>query len=542
VTPTARSALRGIVRLGALLSICLGTLSLAPVQPALGDNTSSWSFNWLGQDPAAPTPWRPTNWSVVVHSRDVNTLETLDAMDAQHGADCSPPPATHPISSYQDAVFVCKQHMMTAINAQGYGAIYLTPDHMMDFSGGATSSLKFSVSTTRTSLRDWWDVWITPWQENLVLPLDMNMPDLSGPPRDSLHLMLMDDDRFTAELVRNCVPNACTDSDLPVASTDSWDSRVPPSERIRTPFELDLSQNHVRFGIPSANLFWIDTDVPGGLPFTSGIVQIGHHSYTPLKDAGCGPPPGQATCEPNTWHWSDFAITRTSSFGILNADQMAAHQGTDTVHFPAAAPAGSFLRFAGLGTLQVSFNGGAPVKPQLAVQGGNKGQGITDPSQYASYWTPVPAGTTSARFSGQDWWGGPWWAQGIAIWSGTPVAVTGQGPAPGGTTSAGSGTRPPAAPALNEHIGLPAAATTRTAALPRAGGFGALVARVPNAPVTLPVAGALLLLIALGATGLGVYRVGYRRGVKGPAAAHAAPSHSIPPPPEGESRGDRGLG
>src|SRR5204863_66418 len=84
---------------------------------------------------------------------------------------------------------------------------------------------------------------------------------------------------------------------------------------------------------------WVDANV--SLPFAQGVVQVGHHSYTPTKDAGCGPPPGQTSCEPDTWHWSDFAISRSGSFGILNGDLMSAHAGAETVHFPAAAPAGA---------------------------------------------------------------------------------------------------------------------------------------------------------------------------------------------------------
>jgi hypothetical protein len=407
--------------------------------------------------------------------------------------------------------------MMTAISAGGYGAIYLTPDHAMNFDGG-TSSLTFSVSSVRTSQRDWWDLWVTPWQENLVLPLQTGMPDLEGPPRDSLHLMMMGENRFTGELYKGCVPGNCNSIDLPVASTDAWDSRVPPSARIRTRFELDVSQNHVRFGIPDVNLWWVDANV--SMPFTQGIVQVGHHSYNPTKDNGCGPPPGQTSCEPDTWHWSDFAISRATAFGILNGDLMTARQGADTVHFPAPAPAGSFLRFNGLGlkSLRVSYNGAPPVVPQLQTQAGRTGSGVSDPSDDANFWTPVPEGTTSVRFSGQDWWGGPWLAQGIAIWSGSPVSVTGGRQGTGTGTGAGQQQPPavtnppvqqPAAPATTSQAPQTStrnASSTQTGqSLPQPGSFGALAARVPYGRVTLPLGG-LIVLLALGFGALFGYR------------------------------------
>ena len=140
-------------------------------------------------DPAQPLPWTPTNWDITVHSRDINTWDTLEPMKAGHGIDCAPSPASHLISQYQDAVFLCKNHVMTAINATGYGAIYLTPDHMVDFTWGE-AIIKFDVTTARTSTRDWWDLWISPYDEHLQLPLPDYYPDLSGEPRHAIQIMM----------------------------------------------------------------------------------------------------------------------------------------------------------------------------------------------------------------------------------------------------------------------------------------------------------------------------------------------------------------
>jgi hypothetical protein len=127
-----------------------------------------------------------------VHSRDVNTWYQLEPMNTDHGADCSPPPATHPLSRrYEDAVYQCRNHVMTAIKAEGYGMIYLTPNHMVDFSQGP-AAIRFDVSTLRTSLRDWIDLWITPYEDNLQIPLqtDIAMVDASGPPRRAVHVLM----------------------------------------------------------------------------------------------------------------------------------------------------------------------------------------------------------------------------------------------------------------------------------------------------------------------------------------------------------------
>jgi len=85
-------------------------------------------------------------WDVQVHSRDPQTWQQIDPGHAGHGPGCEAPPATHEISHYEDAVFLCRDHIMTTLNAEGYGAIYLTPPEMVDFSQ-QEGVIRFDVST-----------------------------------------------------------------------------------------------------------------------------------------------------------------------------------------------------------------------------------------------------------------------------------------------------------------------------------------------------------------------------------------------------------
>src|SRR5712692_11171226 len=70
--------------------------------------------------PGAPTPWRSSTWDVTVHSRATAHFYTLEQMNAGHGTDCGAPPATHAVSTYDDAVFQCRNHIMTALYAGEY--------------------------------------------------------------------------------------------------------------------------------------------------------------------------------------------------------------------------------------------------------------------------------------------------------------------------------------------------------------------------------------------------------------------------------------
>lgn len=372
-----------------------------------------WSDPMAYGSPATPQPFNVPGWDVAVHIRNNYQYGGIDAMQAQHGPDCGAPPATHPISSYVDAVFVCKNHVMTAMNAGGYGVIYLTPDHMIDFSRG-TSSLTYAVSTFRTSDRDWIDIWVTPFAENLELPLDSWLPDLQGPPKDAVHIRMGEFNQqtnFGGEVYHNFQSQG-----LPSNWWTTEESFLKVSQQVRGRYELDISRTHIRFGMPDYGVWWIDTNVPD-LGFSQGVVQFGHHSYTPTKSAGCGPPPEQKAlglgCQPNTWHWSNFSMSSAVPFTLIKARERRVWAGsTTTATFPQPAPANAFLRFAGVGVTQVSFDGGRSWQaPRLQPESKHVG------GAFENYFTPVPAGTAAVMFRGQNWYGGPWFARDLSIWS-----------------------------------------------------------------------------------------------------------------------------
>jgi hypothetical protein len=338
-------------------------------------------------------------------------------MQAFHGPACDGPPATHPNTSYEGAVFQCNHHLMTAIRASGYGAIYLTPNQMVDFSGGE-AIIRFDVSTLRGSNRDWVDLWITPYEDNLQAPLEAWLPDLNGEPRHAVHIRMEFGDennltgRFDGEIITNF-----TAQDLPVINTAGYETILTPSPSQRQTFELRISNTHIKFGMPAYNFYWLDTDI-APLAWNQGVVQFGHHSYNPMKDC--------ATCYPNTWHWDNVTISPAVPFTILAANRRYVQPDTNVVTFAEPAPADSHLRFSGIGeNLELSFNGGSTWQPAQI-----QAQEEYHSDHFRTYWTPIPAGTTSVHFRGQAWYGGDWHARDISIWSrtlpnGAPQASSG---------------------------------------------------------------------------------------------------------------------
>lgn len=364
--------------------------------------------------PAAPEPWHGTGWDVTVHSRDRETWDTLEPMAAHHGPDCSAPPASHPMNTYDDAVYHCNNHVMTSINASGYGVIYLTPNQQIDFKDGE-AVVRFDLSTLRSSTRDWVDLWITPYDDHVQLPLESWLPDLTGEPRRAVHIRLgtfNDLSVFGGTIYRDT-----TEEKLPDRTLTGYEKVLTPSAVRRDPFELRISRTSVKFGMPDYDLWWIDTPI-ADLGWDRAIVQFGHHSYTPTKECS------QAACAANTWHWDSVSIAPAVPFTILPGDarRLSAERG-NAVQFAAPAPPDSHFRFVAIGTaMEVSFDGG---ESWQAAQPRPIRAGRDTLNTFVPYWTPMPAGATSAMVRGGNWLAGTWQARDFSIWSLTPPAEAG---------------------------------------------------------------------------------------------------------------------
>jgi len=156
--------------------------------------------------PAQPMPFskHPSypKWDVFIHYRDfdlgdITPSNSKTIVQAHHGSNCEAPHdsagniVSHTVGNFDDQVFVCNDHLMTSINGAEYGAIYLTPNHMVDFSAGE-ATITYDMSTFRTASRDWIDVWITPMDDTLFGPLENWRPSLQGEPKRGLQFLMGD--------------------------------------------------------------------------------------------------------------------------------------------------------------------------------------------------------------------------------------------------------------------------------------------------------------------------------------------------------------
>jgi hypothetical protein len=354
--------------------------------------------------PPAPKPIYPTGW-------DITFVGDPQPMEAQHGANCAAPPATHHVATLEDMVFQCNGHLMTAMNA-GYGAIYLTPDHMLDFSQGE-AVLKWDMSTLRTSSRDWVDVLVMPYSENMQLSFENTDIHL---PQNAVHIEMGGADVFIPTIYRNGKKEQ-VQSD----TYHTWDmildgAGLRPDAARRDTFELRLSGNHMKFGMPQYGFWWVDTDI-APLNWNSGVVQLNHRSYNPQKSCNW-----DGSCGPNTWHWGNISLTPATPFTIVRADRRMVDADTSNqINFPTPAPANAFLRFVGIGIpVQYSLDGGSTwLDPQ--TQG--EAIGKTHPEVPDNFWQPIPAGTQSVKFRGRRQGSIMWEVSDISYWVANGVAA-----------------------------------------------------------------------------------------------------------------------
>ncbi len=369
-----------------------GTARAAPLPsaPVLSAQTAGTFLETFDLDPAAPTNFSDTSfadrWHVTQIVTDYTAWADGDPVDAQHGADCGAPPDTHRADTWDEFVYVCKNHLMTARATPAYAATYLMPLAEVDLSG-PEAVISWDVSTLSMSQRDWIDLWVTPMDDVLMVPIDDWGPTLQGNPRNGIHVRNGNgSERWTIQVLE----------DFEVVDTVELFVRqdFEFSARKRTTMTLRIFPDHLEFTM--------DEDVgtvtlPVGPGFDRGVIQWAQHAYNPTKDnAGV----------PATWHWDNFAFEPALP---LEANRVApvrsvANRGeTRDLTFERAAVDGDLLLFDAVCKVELDFGSG--FQP-VAKQPSSKGNSVVEAQ--SSYRVPVPVGATGVRvrFAGDGWWDG----------------------------------------------------------------------------------------------------------------------------------------
>lgn len=365
--------------------------------------------------PGVATPWNGANWEVVANVSDSyrGNYDGMDTMLAHHGAMCGPATDNHSVSLVRDAVFQCNDHIMTAMNS-GYGAVYLTPNHMIDLSGEAV--IRWDMSTHRAAGRDWVDLWLMPFADQLQIPLDDWLPPYQGEPKNAVHIR-MDGASAGGTLFRGSVIRNFEVTGLSGPEWQGYDAWLTEDKARRDTFELRISRTHIKFGMPAYNRWWVDQTVPD-LGFDRAVVTWGHHAYNPTKDC-------TGDCA-NTWHWDNMSVSPAVPFTLIKSSPVWTNATQNVpLTFASAAPTGAFLKFAGVGAnLETSFDNGQTWSAAV-----RQAQEKDATEHWSTYFSPVPAGAVRVQFRGQATWAGPWMVRDLS------VVAQGSGPPPPPTPS-----------------------------------------------------------------------------------------------------------
>ncbi len=331
----------------AIVSLTAAAVSAGNLPQALfADSFESISVNpsWALEetfdgDPASPSQaLLPDTMDFVVthrtHPRD--HLPVFSLFPADHDQNCAGPtpmaltglPApqhmvrsTHASSgrSPDQSFFVCKNHMMSAMgDIEGYSVSAFYPRQSFDFSDGGV--LEFDVNINDGHPRSWWEIMIAPREQLKLgaarewLPIDETYS------RDRIVL------DFSANSRRAiAVGSGGLAPEGWIVNESDWrdwrfidpDDPALVDRRTRRTMRIELSAMAIRWGVEMGDgeFDWYEVEVPGGLPFSQGIVMFKTHAYTPTKDDNF---------DQYTFHWDNLRFDGpvTGRFQAFETEQL----------------------------------------------------------------------------------------------------------------------------------------------------------------------------------------------------------------------------
>lgn len=370
---------------------------------------------------------------------------SFEEVDVHHGPGCEAPVTNdtpsatlvmHRILRIDDAVYRCKDHIMTGL-LSGYAAAYLTPDAMVDFSQGE-AVIRFDVSSLRTSGRDWIDMWLTPFNDKFVIPLERWNAPYNGEPKNAVHIRADGNNdgsyHFEGTIYRNNVEEGMNSGPgtlfegvktafansgaVKTVTINGTPTTIPVdmSPKRRDTYELRISKTSAKFCLVQVNVqmedstkqpvqtqqCWINSTF-NNLGWDKAIVQFGHHAYNPEKDCTPDPlstPAIQMGCRAVTWHWDEFKINPAIPFALIkptpSSPKFITRNSSITLNSP--TPPNSYLSFVAVaGSVEGSFDNGV-----TWVNFPRQFQVRNSPEHFSNYFVPIPAGVQTIKFRGAD--------------------------------------------------------------------------------------------------------------------------------------------
>ncbi|MEM6702060.1 MAG: hypothetical protein AAF690_05110 [Acidobacteriota bacterium] len=310
-----------------LLSLTLGGANSSLAQEAApSPSQQRWALEetFDGDPPGPSQALLPKNFDYVVTHRSHPQEQFTKAYPpflADHDVRCAGPDPNgrptpqHEVRTVQSSngknidksFFVCKNHMMTALGeVDPYSLSSFWPRQEFDFSSGGTLEFDVNINLGHDN-RSWWEVLITPRDQ---LKAAAGPVDAAIDEKYPVDRIVFDFERLIRRIKvgnRALAPDGWITNERQFLQYDwaYWNALHPDDpaledRRVRRTMRIRLQKNRINWGIEMANGSFDEwsVDVPGGLPFTRGVVQFKTHAYTPLSTAG--------NTDTYTFHWDNI--------------------------------------------------------------------------------------------------------------------------------------------------------------------------------------------------------------------------------------------
>jgi len=343
-------------------------------------------------DPAAPSvaliPAGITHFST--HEGEAGVVDGADSQGflaetypGDHGSDCFFNGSNqHTVRTSHrandEANYVCMFHMMSAVgDVAPYSVNTFYPRQEFDFASGGT--LEFDVNMNGDHGRSWWEVQIAPRELTTFAPADWGL--VHEHYADKRIILRFDDDGDRVVLIGD-IPIVNYDDQYNIAYQDDggggWSSTHPGDpvnnindRRPRRTHRIVLEENQLNWQIELEDGSFEDfiVSIPGGLPFTRGLVLFKSHAYTPTKEEA-------SNFNIYTFHWDNIRFDGPviQPFDHFEAGTVAFDGGSQTIDLPHL---GANVWLVGqanrpVAGASVSINGGPP-QPVQFLQGNGSG-------------------------------------------------------------------------------------------------------------------------------------------------------------------------
>lgn len=307
----------------AAIVVSVYTSAKAASQPA-----TEWAFEatFDGDPPEPSQDLLSRQFEYVVTHRThpkEHFTKSFPAYPADHAANCAGPnPTVVPLPQHEvfttntsnslapdPSFFLCKNHMMSSMGeVEAYSNSLFWPRRGFDFSEGGTLEFEVNINEGHT-IRSWWEILIAPREQMHFASAPLQSAVDETYPQDRIVLDFRGNVRRIRVGQGATAPDGWTVDERQFGPYDYLDWRdLHPEDpalddrRIRRTMRIRFEEDRITWGIVTADgtVDEFSAAIPGGLPFTQGIVQFKTHAYTPLKLSNQGY---------YTFHWDNIRFT-----------------------------------------------------------------------------------------------------------------------------------------------------------------------------------------------------------------------------------------